>query len=136
MAAATNNENVFECAICLDDDGRERKVHDCGKHEFHKDCLRTAMRHNTSCPLCCFKPKPTMIRYLHLGDPIPCTICYVPIVKYNIFYKTTTCHHQLHTHCFIGTDRCPICNYVRYYYYVIFCYFTFYLMHSHLVFVA
>ena len=73
--ASANNENVFQCAICLENDDRERKLHDCGNHEFHKVCLERAMKTSELCPLCRFKPKPIRICLILIINPIPCLIC-------------------------------------------------------------
>ena len=77
MASANNKEEVvWTCAICLDDeDGRERKLHECGVHDFHKECLDMVQKRNAACPICRFKPKPIRICLIFIQNPIPCLIC-------------------------------------------------------------
>ena len=45
-------DDDWECSICLDSKKEDVKCHDCGKHWFHKECLKMAMEYNSNCPVC------------------------------------------------------------------------------------
>jgi hypothetical protein len=120
IMASSNNvaqeENVWECSICLDDDDRECMQHECRLHTFHKVCLDRVKLTSLACPLCRFIPPTAMIpllvtmtRHFGLMVPEPCRQCGLPITYQHTFWQFAVCRHRIHNGCYNGNAHCPAC---------------------------
>src|SRR5258708_39813318 len=104
MANVQQEEDVWECAICLGvEDGRQREMHPCHLHEFHKECLKAAMLRNSACPMCRHKPVSAtlplvqvMTRHFGLRTPMECPACNFMNEGAETYYKFINCGHRIH----------------------------------------
>lgn len=66
-AAAPEAASPFTCAVCLAGLSGSESLHatECG-HTFHTDCIRRAMAHSTSCPVCRASCQPRRLRRMYM----------------------------------------------------------------------
>src|SRR6266699_1200517 len=119
----------FVCAICLEGDNAEpRRVHPCGLHEYHLNCLVNMMRTDRRCALCRRTVAPNQAvglpaaTYRHVSSAHwTCAYCQNPLVQNHSCFKINGCQHRLHVYCFnhillsfgittTGAFHCPQCN--------------------------